>query len=128
LLWTNKKQNQESHREIGNNWEKVAQQYLVAQGLLLLANNFHCRLGEIDLIMQDGDVISFIEVKYRKNSHFGGAIYAVTASKQQKLTKTAKFFLQKQGLNEYNTTCRFDVVAIEGGKSSPEITWLKNAF
>jgi len=128
LLWTKSKANN-SHRAIGNKWEQVAEHYLANQhGLTPLKTNFHCRLGEIDLIMKEHNVICFIEVKYRQSNQFGGAISAVTAKKQQKLTKTAQFFLQQQGLNEYNTNCRFDVVAIEGDSHHPKITWLKNAF
>lgn len=93
-----------------------------------MANNFHSRHGEVDLIMQDKDTLVFIEVKYRKNSQFGGAIAAVSPTKKQKLTKTAKFFLHQRGLNEYNTSCRFDVIAIEGDNHHPTINWLKNAF
>jgi len=128
LLWKSKHPTN-STREAGNIWEEVAESFLVEQhNLLPLTRNFHCRAGEIDLIMNDDGVICFIEVKYRKSNQFGGAISAVTSKKQQKLTKTAQFFLQQRGLNEYNTNCRFDVVAIEGGSHHPQITWLKNAF
>ncbi len=117
-----------NHRQSGEHWEQFAQDYLAKHGLSLLDKNFHSRHGEIDLIMKDADYLVFIEVKYRKNNQFGGAISAVSASKQQKLHKTAQFFLHQQGLNEYNTHCRFDVVAIEGDPHLPKIHWLKNAF
>lgn len=111
----------------GSYWEGYAENYLCQQGLTKVATNFRTKVGEIDLIMKDQETTVFIEVKFRKNAHFGGAISAVSISKQQKITKTAAFFLQQQGLNAYNTACRFDIVAIEG-ESNPEIIWLKNAF
>ncbi|WP_241242150.1 YraN family protein [Thalassotalea sp. G2M2-11] len=117
-----------SSRTTGTAWEQVAEHFLSEQGLVSVDKNFHSRFGEIDLIMQDDDCLVFIEVKFRQKSNFGGAINAVNHTKQQKLHQTAKFFLQQHGLNEYNTSCRFDVVAIEGTTNPPNITWLKNAF
>ncbi len=128
MLWNNKAKTTQTARSSGNIWEQFAERHLSEQGLKPFTQNFHSRHGEIDLIMKDNDMIVFIEVKYRKNNLFGGAIAAVTAEKQQKLAKTAKFFLHQQGLNEYNTTCRFDVIAIEGDANHPDISWLKNAF
>ncbi len=112
----------------GDFFESVAQQYLTDQGLTALASNFHSRFGEIDLIMQDGKFLVFIEVKYRNTDQFANPLEHITLSKQKKITKTAKFFLLKQGLNEYNSYCRFDVVSITGPSNEPKIIWLKNAF
>ncbi|MDG1752717.1 MAG: YraN family protein [Thalassotalea sp.] len=129
MLWKKQtKPNNTTAKASGDCWELYAERYLIEKGLSLLAKNFHSRQGEIDLIMKDGDCIVFVEVKYRKNNHFGGAISAVTYQKQQKIIKTAAFFLQQQKLNEYNTACRFDIVAIEGDTNKPDTQWLKNAF
>ena len=108
--------------------EQFALAYLTQQGLTLVEKNYHCRQGELDLIMLDGDTYVFIEVKYRKNSDFGGAVAAVSASKQKKIKHCVTFYLQQAGLNEYNTCCRVDVVALDGDISQPQVTWLKNAF
>lgn len=113
---------------IGKTSEAFAKQYLIEQGLSFIEQNVHCRQGEIDLVMQDGDTLVFVEVKYRKNSQFGGAIAAVSKVKQDKIKHCVAFFLHKASLNEYNTHCRFDVVALDGDISQPEVTWLKNAF
>ena len=81
--------------------------------------------------MQDDDTLVFIEVKYRRNNTFGGAIAAISHKKKQKIRQTAKFYLQQHGLNAYNTPCRFDVVTLQGNsdnRSTPQITWLKNTF
>lgn len=117
-----------SNKQQGDFYESVAKQYLLKQGLTLICSNFSSRLGEIDLIMQDHEFLVFIEVKYRKSSYFGEPQAMVSQSKQKKICKTAQIYMQSQGLNEYNTYCRFDVVSIRGPATSTEITWLKNAF
>lgn len=120
--------NSKNSRQTGHVTEQFAKSYLLNQGLTFVEQNVHCRQGEIDLIMKDGDSFVFVEVKYRKNNYFGGAISAVSASKQQKIKHCVAFYLHKVNLNEYNTQCRFDVVALEGDINQPQITWLKNAF
>lgn len=115
-------------RQQGSLTEEFAAQYLISQGLQLLDKNIHCRQGEIDLIMRDGQTYVFVEVKYRKNNTFGGAIAAVSHAKQQKIKHCVTFYLHQAGLNEYNTSCRCDVVALTGDTKKPEVTWLKNAF
>ena len=102
MLWTNKTNTVTT----GKNSEQLAARYLTQQGLLLRSCNF----------------------QNRKNSHFGGALAAVSVKKQQKIKQCAEFYLQQAGLNEYNTPCRFDVIAMQGDINNPEITWLKNAF
>ena len=120
--------NQDSNTVIGQHFEAIAEKYLISQGLSSKEKNYHSRQGEVDLIMQDGNSLVFIEVKYRKSSAFGGSISAISVAKQQKVRKTAAFYLQQLGLNEYNTPCRFDVVALQGEINTLEINWLKNAF
>ncbi len=129
MLWKdNTSANETSSSNKGQLTESYAQQYLSKQGLILIERNFHSRQGEIDLIMLDGDTYVFIEVKYRKSKEFGGAIAAVSASKQKKIKQCVTFYLHQNSLNEYNTPCRVDVVALEGDITQPDVTWLKNAF
>jgi len=129
LLWKdNTSAKETSSSSKGQLTESYAQQYLSKQGLILIERNFHSRQGEIDLIMLDGDTYVFIEVKYRKSKEFGGAIAAVSASKQKKIKQCVTFYLHQNSLNEYNTPCRVDVVALEGDITQPDVTWLKNAF
>lgn len=108
--------------------EAFAENYLIQHGLTPIDRNVHCRQGEIDIVMRDGDTLVFIEVKYRKNNHFGSAIEAVSKAKQNKIRHCVAFFFQQANLNEYNTPCRFDVIALEGNINQPQVTWLKNAF
>jgi len=124
LPWTSRKTNV----DIGKITEQLAAKYLTEQGLIFKACNFHNRRGELDLIMTEANTWVFVEVKYRKSTGFGGAVAAVSVDKQQKIRQCAAYYLQKSGLNEYNTPCRFDVVTLEGNITNPEITWLKNAF
>jgi putative endonuclease len=122
--------NNQTTKECGDISEELAKHYLEQAGLYFITGNFHSRQGEIDLIMKDQQTLVFIEVKYRKNSAFGGAISAIPYKKQQKIRQCAKFYLQQHELNEYNTDCRFDVMALQGKQNEHdiEITWLKNAF
>ncbi|MGB0988014.1 MAG: YraN family protein [Pseudoalteromonas spongiae] len=115
-------------KQKGDATEKIAENYLLQHGLEKVTNNFHSKHGEIDLVMKDGEYLVFVEVKFRKSQHFGGAIATISPSKQQKLKLCAAFYMQQQQLNEYNTPCRFDVVALQGKITEPQITWLKNAF
>ena len=129
MLWNNKASAKDtSSTDKGQITESYAEQYLSKQGLRLIERNFYSRQGEIDLIMLDGDTYVFIEVKYRKSKEFGGAIAAVSASKQKKIKHCVTFYLHQSDLNEYNTPCRIDVVALEGNIAQPDVTWLKNAF
>lgn len=103
--------------------EKKALSYLQEQGLTLICQNYYCRFGEIDLIMSDQDTLVFIEVRYRKNSNFGGAFASINNSKQRKIITTAKHYLSTLDTEPF---CRFDAVAI--GSESPTPAWIKNAF
>ena len=112
----------------GDFYEQVALAHLMKEKLSLIEKNFISKFGEIDLIMRDQEYLVFVEVKYRKSASFGEPFEMVSSSKQKKICKTAQIYLQKYGLNEYNTFCRFDVVSIKGPAASTEIIWLKNAF
>lgn len=101
--------------------ENTALAFLERQGCRLLARNWHCAFGEIDLIVKNGNTILFVEVKYRKNSAFGGAAYSISPAKLLKLQKTAEHYLQQHRLN--HLPCRIDAVLIQGGQA-PE--WVQN--
>ncbi|NEX18860.1 YraN family protein [Thiorhodococcus mannitoliphagus] len=107
---------------IGRDKERLAEKFLVSQGLKLQARNHRCRFGEIDLVMFDGDTLVFIEVRYRRNERFGTAAETVDARKQQRLIKTARHYLQR---TPTMLPCRFDVVAING---EDHINWIRHAF
>ena len=105
--------------------ELKARDYLITQGLAWITSNFRCRMGEIDLIMQEKENLVFIEVRNRTSAHFGGAMASVTYSKKQKIIKSAMYYLMAHQLVDKQPV-RFDVVGIEG--EPPTVTWVKNAF
>lgn len=107
----------------GSAAEVLAAHYLQQQHLKLLEKNFRCPYGEIDLIMQDGKTLVFVEVRMRSSASFGGAAMSVTPSKQEKLRRSAQRYLQIHG----EQACRFDVVLMQTIDVNA-VEWLKNAF
>jgi DnaA initiator-associating protein len=92
-----------------------------SQGLRFIAANARERGGEIDLIMRDGAVTVFVEVRYRRSALYGDAAASVTPQKQQRLLKAARLWLCRQNGSFETVDCRFDVVAFTGN----DIQWLK---
>lgn len=101
--------------------EDQALAYLQQQGLQLLERNFRCKGGEIDLIMQDGKNLVFVEVRMRSEQKFGGAAASIGSVKQKRLIIAAQIYLQRYKMPP---PCRFDVIAFDDKK----MTWLKNAI
>ena len=112
-------------RQIGDNAEKLALEFLRSRTLKLIENNFNCRHGEIDLIMQHGEQLVFVEVRYRKHHQYGTGAESVDYRKQQKILKSAETFLQRN-VNYRNVPCRIDVVSV--GPNDDNINWIKNAI
>ena len=115
--------------DMGQVAEGWAQTHLEEHGLRLLARNWHCRLGELDLVMLDGDTVVFVEVRYRRHSAWGGAESSVDARKQARVCAAAQVFLQQQP-RWARHPCRFDVVAATPGErtSPPRLNWIRSAF
>lgn len=112
----------------GTQAEQLARQHLEARGLRWITGNFRTRRGEIDLVMRDGELLVFVEVRSRAPSRFGNAAESITAAKIRRLQAAASAYLQSRRL--YNSArCRFDVIAIEVvADRPPRIDWIKNAF
>lgn len=115
--------NKQAQGQIG---EDLACQHLQKKGLTLVERNYRSPRGEIDLIMRDGKVLVFIEVRRRSNPNYGGAAATIDARKQAKIIATALHYLQQQP-HLGKLAARFDVVAING-KTAVEIDWIKDAF
>jgi len=98
-----------------------AEQFLTEKGCKILERNFVSRGSEIDLIVRDGEVIVFVEVKARTGS-FALGREAVTSAKQRRICKGALYYLMKNGL--LNRQARFDVIEIQGER----VTHIENAF
>lgn len=114
-------------QQVGQAAEEMACDYLQKQGLQLLTRNYRCRLGEVDLIMRDGVALVFVEVRYRNSMAFGGGLYSITINKQNKLLRTARYYLQQKRLTD-TIACRFDVIAITSQLGKLTIEWIRNAF
>lgn len=103
--------------------EKLAATFLINHGLKIVVKNYHCRFGEIDLIMQDNKTLVFVEVRLRSNSKFGNAAASITPQKEQKLILTAQHYLQQHG----DCLCRFDAILMDKTDAG-HIEWVHNAF
>ena len=118
-----------AHLQAGAAAEDAALDYLRKQGLALVARNFRCRYGELDLIMRDETTLVFVEVRFRRSNAFGGAFASIDAAKQHKLTRTAECYLARQSRHTYvYDGCRFDAVAVRPAGRSFHFDWLPNAF
>lgn len=111
----------------GKHAEDLAAQYLHQQGMQLLERNYRCRLGEIDLVMQDRDTTVFVEVRFRRHLGIVDPLSSIDLRKQRKLTRTAQFYLQQQKRHAL-APARFDVVAVTEQNAQYRIQWIKNAF
>lgn len=109
-----------SKQVCGDAAEDAALAFLRGEGLRQVERNFRCKGGEIDLIMQDGDTLVFVEVRKRSKDSFGGALASVTRAKQRRLIVAAQIFLQRYRMPP---ACRFDVIGYDGDR----MNWLKNA-
>ena len=114
---------------LGRRGEELAAGYLRGRGCRILAANWRCRFGEIDLVAEDGDYLCFVEVKLRKNAAYGSAASFVDRRKQEKLRAAAQLYLLRHATD---LQPRFDVIEVYApqGENTPEpkIIRLENAF
>jgi len=108
---------------LGEAAEELAATHLKAAGLRVLARNYVCRLGEIDLVCVEGEVLVFVEVRQRRSERYGGAAWSITAQKRQRIVNAARHYLMRLGRLP---ACRFDVVLVCG--AAQRIEWLRSAF
>ena len=125
--------NHRSHRQshspgtIGHDAEGLAERYLSQRGLTLLARNYRCRRGEIDLVMRDTETLVFVEVRRRASRAFGGGLESVDARKRARLVAAAEHYLMMKRVGD-ERPCRFDVVAVDGPFPHIAIEWVRDAF
>lgn len=116
-------------REAGDRGEAMAAEYLRENGYEILASQFRCRFGEIDLIAEKDGVLLFVEVKLRTNLQYGAPREYVTVKKQEKLRAAALLYLSER---ELDVPARFDVAEVytdvrrSAGKT--RIAYIENAF
>ncbi|MEM7433243.1 MAG: YraN family protein [Pseudomonadota bacterium] len=115
-------------RVVGDSAEQLAHDFLVAKGLVPLRRNFRCRLGEIDLVMADGNMLVIVEVRFRTSRSLTPAHLTVDYRKQRKLIHTAAM-LTKDVPKWQHWPMRFDVVGIDtNGDNENRVTWIRDAF
>lgn len=117
-----------SSRSQGQLGELEAARYLRSIGCDIIASNYRCRFGEIDIIAREGDTLVFVEVKTRSAGMALLPREAVTTSKQQKLCRAALHYLAQ---NSLDAPMRFDVIEVVLGGSfsaSKRINHIKHAF
>ncbi len=112
---------------VGRKAETLALDHLKAQGLKEIATNFRCRMGEIDLVMKDGDCLVFAEVRFRNQNRFTSAAGSVDQHKQRKIIRTAVAFL---GRHPQYSRCavRFDVIGLDQSGAQTSLRWIRDAF
>ena len=107
--------------------EQAALQYLLDAGLRQIARNVAMRLGELDLVMHDGQSLVFVEVRYRGHAGFGGGAESVDWSKQRRIVRAAELFLLRNR-QWTESPCRFDIVEADGDPDAPRLNWIRDAF
>ena len=110
---------------LGQKGERIAVRFLKKKGYKIIEQNYKTRIGEIDIIANDGGTLVFIEVKTRESIAYGQPFEAVNYFKKRKITNTAMLYLKK--LKEI-PSCRFDVVSIYYDNGKPECELIKDAF
>lgn len=109
----------------GKRGECLAEEHLVKQGFKIIERNWrYSRLGEIDIIAEDGDALVFVEVKTRTSCNFGHPAEAITSRKGQRMRKLAEVYINKINADKYKNF-RIDLIGILAGKNT-EITHIKN--
>lgn len=110
-------------RKIGGFHEEKAIRYLKNNGFQIIKQNYRCKVGEIDIIALKENILRFIEVKYRENDFYGNPLEVVNKRKQNKIQKTAAWFLN-ENMQYVDMQCSFDVMAVMG----QQITYIFNGF
>jgi putative endonuclease len=104
--------------------EELCAELLQKAGLRVLARNWRCRHGEIDLVAEEGATLVFAEVRLRQGAgRFGGAAESITAAKRSRLLAAARLYLSRRP----EVACRFDVLLLDGLELG-RIQWIRNAF
>lgn len=114
-----------NNKQLGDCGEKIVEKWLTDNGFAIIAKNFSCKCGEIDLIARKDEVIAFVEVKTRTNEYFPTSC-VVNKTKQNKMIKTAQQFALKYQLFEH--VLRFDIATVSFDNGKPQVNYIPNAF
>jgi putative endonuclease len=113
-------------QKLGDAGEEAAAELLRGRGYRIVARQHRCRRGEVDLIVEKGETLVFVEVRTRATAAFGGPEETVGRAKQQRILAAAQDFLARRRGPERGL--RFDVVAVVDGPKGPKLTHYENAF
>ncbi|ADZ91581.1 YraN family protein [Marinomonas mediterranea] len=111
------------HSTSGKVAEHLAAEFLERNGLTVIDRNFHSRYGEIDIICKEGEVVVFVEVKFRKNHTRGKAVESITPSKLSKILLTAQYWIKRH--KHEHSPVRFDAVTFDKIIDETSLNWLK---
>jgi putative endonuclease len=112
--------------ERGRDGEDLAWDHLRRAGYRLVARNVRSRFGEIDLVVERGDTLVFVEVRSRAGSRFGAPLESIDGRKRRQVARLAADFLARRRLDDRRA--RFDVVAVEWQDGAPKVDHVENAF
>jgi len=112
--------------QAGAEGEDIACRHLAGLGYTILARNFRCRSGEVDVVAREGDVTVFVEVKHRRGAAHGAGYESVTFGKRRRIVRAARLFAAARGLTE--SPLRFDVVSIDEAEGQTKIRVDRGAF
>jgi putative endonuclease len=91
---------------------------------VIVERNWRRRVGELDLVARDGDVLVFVEVRLRRRNDFGGAAASITAAKRARMTAAAGLYLSRL---RQTPACRFDAILLDA-LDPARIEWLQNVL
>jgi putative endonuclease len=115
------------HLRAGQAAELYARGFLEHRGLQHLLSNYCCKVGELDIVMRDQDILVIVEVRYRTHAHFGGAAASISQQKQQRISRATQQLLRTNAAWS-RLALRFDVVALTGTPPNTHVDWRRRAF
>jgi len=116
----------QGRRRLGLRGEAAAEAFLTARGYRIIARNYRCPLGELDLVARAEGSLVFIEVKTRRGGRAGSGGEAISGHKRRRMMRLAAYYLAAHGLE--GIPCRFDVVTLSVRPGSARIHVWRNAF
>ena len=115
----------DKRKQTGRQGEDMAASFLIGKGCKIIERNWRCAAGEVDLIMEDGDALVFVEVRTRSGLRFGRPEESITPAKQARLIELAQTYLQERAAS--SQLWRIDVVAVQLGPGLPQVNHIENA-
>jgi putative endonuclease len=119
-------QNGTEKRELGKQGEELAERFLRARHYVVVERNYRCSYGEIDLVMQDGETLVFVEVRSHTGSTFGDPLESITLRKQRQIAKAASHYVLRHKIE--NRPLRFDVIGVQWDNGASRVTHVPGAF